>query len=294
MQSRWLAMSACIVLTFCAATAQAKGPSPAPAQAESGSNSISTIRVCVNTTNSDMRLADSYGCSSKEQMVEWNIQGPQGPAGPQGLVGPQGLTGPQGPQGPQGVGGPQGPQGPKGDVGPQGPAGPKGDVGPEGPQGPQGPQGATGPMGSSLVVVDSYGLEIGFLLDPASGRVMRRAGDTFVTFFAPANGFEVGPIYFFHTDVNCTDQRQLVADRGNGLAYEARVFGQNLFFTKTVDPYNQLQVPINAFEMVNPGEDALAPGTCISMGGETMLSVGPAESWTDPVLGALTGPFRIK
>ena len=64
------------------------------------------------------------------------IQGPEGPAGPQGE---QGDTGPQGPKGDPGDTGPQGPQGPKGDTGDTGPQGPKGDTGETGPQGDPGP-----------------------------------------------------------------------------------------------------------------------------------------------------------
>lgn len=87
------------------------------------------------------------------------IEGPAGPAGPQGEAGPAGPQGEQGPAGPQGEVGPQGPTGPQGEVGPagpqgemgpMGPAGPQGDAGPMGPAGPQGatgPAGATGPMG---------------------------------------------------------------------------------------------------------------------------------------------------
>lgn len=67
------------------------------------------------------------------------VDGHEGPPGPQGAVGPQG------PKGDQGAMGPQGAQGVKGDTGA---AGPKGDTGPEGPPGegspPPAPTAASG------------------------------------------------------------------------------------------------------------------------------------------------------
>ena len=142
------------------------------------------IRACVHNGNSQLRVIGAgQSCASNERLIVWNVQGPQGNRGPQGVVGPQGPTGapgaigPQGPAGPQGApgiagpkgevgpAGPQGipgingnfgPQGPKGDIGPQGPEGPvgaigprgfPGNMGPQGPEGPVGPQGKEGPMG---------------------------------------------------------------------------------------------------------------------------------------------------
>ena len=96
------------------------------------------------------------------------VEGPPGPAGPQGIpgergpkgedglpgaTGPQGLQGPMGPQGLQGPPGPKGdngemgPTGPMGIQGPPGPAGENGQTGPMGPQGPQGIPGERGPKG---------------------------------------------------------------------------------------------------------------------------------------------------
>ena len=75
---------------------------------------------------------DAYGIGTAEpydiyiysQTKGWvnngQLQGPEGPAGPQGI---QGETGPAGPQGVQGETGPAGPTGPQGETGPAGPAG---------------------------------------------------------------------------------------------------------------------------------------------------------------------------
>lgn len=103
-------------------------------------------------------MSSRSNCGKKDCKQRCCVQGPPGPAGPQGfqgIPGPQGFQGPAGPQGfpgpqgPAGFPGPQGPQGPVGSQGPVGPQGPQGvgSTGPEGPQGPAGPAGATGPQG---------------------------------------------------------------------------------------------------------------------------------------------------
>ena len=110
----------------------------------------------------DTSPAESYIWN--EGTTTWDyggkIQGPQGPAGADGVAGgqgPQGEVGPQGPPGADGAAGPQGevgPQGPPGNDGSAGGQGPQGEVGPQGPPGadstvpgPAGPQGEVGPQG---------------------------------------------------------------------------------------------------------------------------------------------------
>jgi hypothetical protein len=116
---------------------------PAPAQSN-------TIQACRNTSNGELRQVSSpEDCRNSEVPVVWNIVGPQGPPGPQG------VPGPQGPAGPQGVPGPQGPAGPQGVPGPQGPAGPQGVPGPQGPAGPTGLQGPPGISGWERIVVET-------------------------------------------------------------------------------------------------------------------------------------------
>lgn len=46
--------------------------------------------------------AGTASCPKQTTALDWNQQGPQGPAGPQGATGPQGPAGAQGPQGPAG------------------------------------------------------------------------------------------------------------------------------------------------------------------------------------------------
>ncbi len=99
----------------------------------------------------DMMIVASNGGGHVWNGTAWvsvgQIQGPTGPAGPQGIQGATGNTGPAGPQGPIGNTGPAGPQGSTGNTGPAGPQGPIGFTGASGPQGPQGPAGLTGPAG---------------------------------------------------------------------------------------------------------------------------------------------------
>ena len=138
-------------------------------------NPSPTIHACVQRDSGQVRIvsADEH-CRRAETALEWNTEGPAGPAGAAGPAGPaggQGDTGPAGSKGDTGPAGPagaigaagiagaqggMGPAGPQGDPGPagapggSGPAGPQGEMGPVGPQGETGPagaQGATGPAG---------------------------------------------------------------------------------------------------------------------------------------------------
>ena len=92
-----------------------------PAFSVASAHAADTIHACVQKHSGDTRIVKpGQPCRPFEQLVVWNVTGPQGPSGPSG---PQGVTGPQGPQGPDG------PQGPQGAEGPPGPAGPGGGGG---------------------------------------------------------------------------------------------------------------------------------------------------------------------
>jgi len=119
-----------------------------------GEDSPGPIHACVQRHSGGLRIVGPEDrCHPDESALTWNRNGPQGPAGPQGVAGPSGPQGPAGTAGQQGPAGPAGPQGAPGIAGPQGatgPAGPQGDLGPAGPQGdlgPAGPQGVAGPAG---------------------------------------------------------------------------------------------------------------------------------------------------
>lgn len=100
------------------------------------------------------RIVDVHeACRRGEVRIQWNVEGPIGPAGARGATGPQGAPGAtgargaSGPTGPQGATGSAGPAGPQGATGSAGPAGPQGATGSAGPAGPQGATGAAGPAG---------------------------------------------------------------------------------------------------------------------------------------------------
>lgn len=60
----------------------------------------STIYGCVSKALGLLRIVSGpTACSSLENPISWNSQGPQGPQGPQGAPGPQGTPGAQGPAG---------------------------------------------------------------------------------------------------------------------------------------------------------------------------------------------------
>jgi Collagen triple helix repeat (20 copies) len=247
-----------------------------------------TIGACVSLANGKFRLMPVEGCADREQAIEWNLRGQTGPQGP---VGPQGPAGSQGPQGPQGL---QGPQGAQGDRGLTGPEGAQGSQGPRGPEGPQGPQGADGPRGErgGLVVVDAAGQEVGVLASVFEGLVARRAGDDMVLLAAPASGLPSARTYFFHTQSDCSDERQLPSGSGQGLAYGAIVHGNAVFYTRTLDPYGAIATNVVAAEMIEPGQDATLSGKCIAY--ERVMSTGPVTTFVDPALGALVPPLRIR
>ena len=110
------------------------------------------ISGCVNKTSGILRIATK--CSKTEVILKWNQRGIQGEQGIQGL---QGIPGDKGEPGTKGE------QGPKGDTGAKGDQGAAGVPG-AGFAGPAGAQGAAGPAGRQLVVRDSVGTLVGYLI----------------------------------------------------------------------------------------------------------------------------------
>jgi len=119
------------------------------------SSSSNEISGCVNKKTGTLRIASK--CTSSEKQISWSKVGPQGIPGPQGLIGETGTVGLQGLKGEKGV---DGLLGPVGLTGPQGPVG----VGISGAQGPAGSIGPQGPAGRQLVVRDSTGTLVGYLI----------------------------------------------------------------------------------------------------------------------------------
>ena len=125
-------------------------------------------------------------------LLQKEVRGLRGPAGPPGARGPQGLIGPQGPQGSEGVQGAQGEQGPQGAQGVPGPAGPIGLPGLQGPVGPPGPAGATGPAGPAGSTGSTGSTSATTL---ASGQTI--TGDVATSFTAAAAGDQGGTVVNF-------------------------------------------------------------------------------------------------
>jgi hypothetical protein len=85
------------------------------------------IHSCVNPNSGGIKIVGANEtCKNHETTLDWNIQGVQGPPGPQGAPG---QAGPPGPPGQPGLAGPPGPPGSPGVAGPPGPPGPAGQGG---------------------------------------------------------------------------------------------------------------------------------------------------------------------
>ena len=76
-----------------------------------------TINACVAKDGDTRILLTGSTCRKGEQLLSWNVMGPQGPKGDTGAVGAIGPVGPQGVAGTNGLNGAQGPKGDKGDQG---------------------------------------------------------------------------------------------------------------------------------------------------------------------------------
>ena len=142
--------------------------SPSPPAPACDKQKADTIHACARKQDGRLRVvAGAANCKRGERAMQWNVEGPQGPAGAQGPAGTQGPAGararPAGPaggrdrgRGPSDRSGLRAPSAPAGAIGPAGAAGGAGPVGPAGPAGaqgatgPQGPAGARGPAGTGI------------------------------------------------------------------------------------------------------------------------------------------------
>jgi collagen triple helix repeat protein len=219
--------------------------------------------------------------------------GMQGPAGSQGSTGAQGgagLDGAPGPVGPLGLTGSRGPQGPQGSPGPVGPLGPTGSRGPQGPQGADGLPAERG----GLLVVDAAGQEVGTVTDAYNGLVVRKVGDDVVWFPASYSGVVRETTIFFHLEADCGGERYFQTIGGRGLAYFGKVHGSVVFYTRILDPWRVIALPVLSYEVVEPTEDATLPAKqCVPYDGRAN-SLGVVTSVSDPALASLIPPFRIK
>jgi hypothetical protein len=146
---------------------------------------------------------------------------------------------------------------------------------------------------SLFSVVDQNGQDVGVATDVFGGFIYRRVANDAIMFFATPAGPVTGPMDFYHSTADCSDNRYLPIVGGAGFAYYAMVRGGTAFYTKTMDPNGTLQVPILAVEHFNAADDATQAGVCSPMA-IAGASLGAVTTATDPVLASLALPLRLK
>jgi hypothetical protein len=270
MRSRTIALSACMLLS---------GTTSALAESHQ-------IRMCVNLQSGDVRPLVGQKCPPNHSLVVWDPDDARGSTqeNEEGRRGPSGLRGAAGLQGP---------------AGPVGPAGPPGPAGPQGPVGPQGPPSPASAGAGPLVVVDQTGVEVGIVIEPFGGLVLRRVGADAIMFNVGAGGPVTGPLDIYHTDSACTSPRYLAFYAGGvGFAYfPAVVHNGAVFYTKALDPNAGTTVaPIVAVEHFGPTDDALLTGLCKSLDpmNPPPATLGVVTGVSDVQLATLVFPLRLK
>jgi hypothetical protein len=249
----------------------------------------SQISGCVNKKTGALRVASK--CTSLEKPISWNIQGPQGDVGPQGLAGPQGEKGDAGDTGPQGE---------KGDAGVKGDTGAKGEKGDVGPQGPAGTQVVTSQTAVQKVY-DGSGKLIGNLIGASNADLTVQIGAARVTYNNSGGVILTGENYYL--DSACTGDK-----------YTQSGFNGAILFTESTpiiaaDAYDNLGYR-NFTIGISVGAAVSMPSTiyrwsALDSGGFTCEAIGSNWFGTGTVLyklGAasasfpakLTTPFEIK
>jgi hypothetical protein len=100
------------------------------------------------------------------------------------------------------------------------------------------------------------------------------------------------PINFFHSSSDCSDSRYLQIMGGQGLVFFGYVHGGAIFYTKTLDPFFNVEVPILAYEHFDAGQDATLAGRCIPWDGGAQ-SLGVVTTAIDPAVATFVAPLRI-
>ena len=175
------------------------------------------------------------------------LQGATGPAGPKGDTGAIGATGPAG------AAGSVGPKGDTGAAGPVGAAGLKGDQGVAGAKGDTGDTGAAGPAGAkgpAVVVVDSTGKTVGYVIGKVGSTqpvsvaidINGQVFDIIVT----REGYWRQNKYLFYAETNCLGQAYIPDDSTLGPFPTSFVTYNNILFSGTGG--HQLTVYYNSSE----------------------------------------------
>ena len=185
-----------------------------------------SITACVDRSG-DMYLVGTgfkrSSCSSGENLLSWNIAGPQGPKGDTGSMGAKGDAGNAGQAGSTGSIGPIGPQGAQGNAGLQGP---KGDQGITGAQGVKGDKGEMGVPGSGLHVFDANNQDLGLLTSRPNGDLeitFVPSLSAFVAFqtyndgLVPHSRVQMGEPIIYYTQPDCQGSAYIGGDIGSSV-----------------------------------------------------------------------------
>ena len=174
-------------------------------------SATSVVKLCHYPPKGTVRQVSSTTtkCAKGEKLLVLGTTGPRGPEGPSG------IPGEVGPQGPRGLTGPVGPAGPAGANGTNGATGLRGLIGLTGPAGATGAPGATGP---TMVVKDSTGAFIGYLVStqlntfnlPQSYKVWLPNSGVIVTLLNDGF-FEYTPLDLMFTTADCSGDTYVTA-----------------------------------------------------------------------------------
>ena len=143
------------------------------------------------------------------------------------------------------------------------------------------------------MLFDQNDQEVGRVTDLFSGFIVRRVGNDVLALYAAPSGVLAGPIDFYHSTADCSDNRYLPIMGGAGFAYFTWPRGGTLFYTKAVDTASTPQLPIKAYEHFEVTDDATHPGVCTPYEAG-LASIGVVTTATDPVLASLALPLKVK
>ncbi len=143
------------------------------------------------------------------------------------------------------------------------------------------------------MLVDASDVEVGQVESLREGLIVRAVGNDRVLLQTSPQGFVGTDIVFYHLRADCLGDRHLPNFNGPGFAFVGQVFGSSVVYSRIVDPRGNVQLEALAQEIVPAGSDINALGQCQEMTFAPQ-SMGEAVVATDPAIGALQVPFRLR
>ncbi|HEY6509688.1 MAG TPA: hypothetical protein VIY56_16815 [Vicinamibacterales bacterium] len=143
------------------------------------------------------------------------------------------------------------------------------------------------------MLVDASDVEVGQVENLREGLVVRAVGNDRVLLQASPQGFIGTDIVFYHLRADCLGDRYLPNFNGPGFAFVGQVFGNAVVYSRVVDPRLEIALEALAQERVPMGSDIHALGQCDPMTFAPQ-SMGEAVIATDPAIGTLQAPFRLR